>query len=374
MAVGFKKDLIYRRLKEEILSGKYPPGSKFPREVEFAAELGVAFVTLRSALKQLEEDGLITRLRSRGTFVNDPRSARPLSREEKPKILLAMRGDQKTENITVNVFNRQLALGVFSQAAYHGMSADLKVFSPETSWEEEAVYARNNGYSAMILDRHSQKMLESIAFESLGFPVILVNREIEHVPSVVCNYVSAIRMAIQRLRELGHRNILLLDHGNDVALFQERQEAFLDELKRGGSRSPESCLITMRNVEWKDFLSKITTSMRAHPEATAIIVQSFYMQQFSEYLANSGISVPSDLSVIQWGERAGCERTSPTPYSLLTEPRTECGQMAVNLIRRIFDGEECSNYHFKVNAELIMRNGCALPRTLRNSLAESIVS
>ena len=374
MAVEFKKDLLYRQLKEAILSGKYPPGSKFPREVEFAADLGVAFVTLRSALKKLEEDGLITRLRSRGTFVNDPASAMPVEKEKKRKILLVIRGESHLENIKVNVFNRQLAFGVFSQAAYHGMTADLKIFSPESTWEDEASYARNNGYSAMILDRHSQRMLDSIALREIEIPVVLVNREKEGIPSVVCNYVTAIRMAIQRLRELGHRKILLLDHGNDTPIFQERQNAFLDELERGGIRSPNSCLLTMKNVEWKDYLAKITSSMRAHPEATAIIVQSFYMQQFAEYLANSGISVPTDLSVIQWGERAGCERTSPTPYSLLTEPRTECGQAAVNLLRRMLDGEDCSSYHFKINAELIMRNGCALPRTLRRSLAESFVS
>lgn len=374
MAVEFKKDLLYRQQKDAILSGEYPPGSKFPREVEFAADLGVAFVTLRSALKKLEEDGLITRLRSRGTFVNDPASAQTAGESRKRKILLAIRGESHLENITVNVFNRQLAFGVFSQAAYHGMTADLKIFPPDSSWEDEASYARNNGYSAMILDRHSQQILEDIPFGNQKIPLVLVNREMENIPSVVCNYVSAIRMAIQRLRELGHRNILLLDHGNDTAIFQERQSAFLDELERGGIRAPNDCLITMKDVEWKDYLSKITSSMRAHPEATAIIVQSFYMQQFAEYLTNSGISVPTDLSVIQWGERAGCERTSPTPYSLLTEPRTECGQAAVNLLRRMLDGEDCSSYHFKINAELIMRNGCALPRTLRRSLAESFVS
>ena len=101
MAVEFKKDLLYRQLKDAILSGEYPPGSKFPREVEFAADLGVAFVTLRSALKKLEEDGLITRLRSRGTFVNDPASAQTAGESRKRKILLAIRGESHLENITV---------------------------------------------------------------------------------------------------------------------------------------------------------------------------------------------------------------------------------------------------------------------------------
>ena len=370
MSVEFKKDLLYRQLKEAILSGKYPPGSKFPCEVDFASQLGVAFVTLRSALKRLEDDGLITRLRSRGTFVNELSSSAVAEKNSRRKILLLFRGKVHLESMEANVFNRQLAFGVFSQSAFHGMSADLKIIPLDMPWEKQVLYAENNGYSAMILDRYSQELQDQIVRRKTALPLVLVNREVDGIPSVCCNYVSAIRMAIQHLRELGHRQILLLDHGNETAVFRERQAAFLDEMARGGVRSPKENLLTMGNVQWKDYLSRITAFMQAHSEMTAAIVQSFYMRHFAEYLGNSGVSVPGDLSVIQWGERSGYERNSPTPFSLLTEPRTECGQAAVDLIARMLDGEDCSSYHFKINAELIMRNGCALPRTLRPALED----
>ena len=99
MSVEFKKDLLYRQLKEAILSGKYPPGSRFPCEVDFASQLGVAFVTLRSALKRLEDDGLITRLRSRGTFVNELPSSVPAEKSSRRKILLVIRGENRLENM-----------------------------------------------------------------------------------------------------------------------------------------------------------------------------------------------------------------------------------------------------------------------------------
>lgn len=372
MNIGFKKDLLYMQLKEAILSGKYPPGTKLPRELEFAAQLGVAFVTLRSALKRLEEEGFITRLRSRGTFVNELSAQKSPANGEKIRILLPFRGQYDQENIISNVFNRNFALGVFSQAAFYNMTADVQIVPPETTWTEQLASARKNGYSAMILDRYNQDLLNGANLKETGMPLVLANREMEGVPSVSCNYVSAIRMAVQRLREFGHREILLLDHDSPrVPNFQERHRAFEEELARGGIRDPHSHFISMRDVEWEDYLPWITSQMRKHPEATAVIVQSFYLNHFAQYLANSGTSVPGDLSVIQWGERTGCERSSPLPYSLLTDPRTECGQTAVDLIHRMIGGEDCSAYHFKLNAELIMRNGCALPRTLRSRLAES---
>ena len=49
-----KKMQIYDLLKERIESGFYPPGSRLPKEIHLAAELGVSRVTLRSALELLE--------------------------------------------------------------------------------------------------------------------------------------------------------------------------------------------------------------------------------------------------------------------------------------------------------------------------------
>ena len=69
MQFQFKNDLIYNILRERIQNGTYPEGMKLPPETEFARELQVGKVTLRSALARLEKENLIVRMRSRGTFV-----------------------------------------------------------------------------------------------------------------------------------------------------------------------------------------------------------------------------------------------------------------------------------------------------------------
>ncbi len=68
-----KRDRIYRTLRERIVSGKYPPGKRLPSETDLAPEFGVARDTLRDALRLLEEEGLIERVKSRGTFVRQPK-------------------------------------------------------------------------------------------------------------------------------------------------------------------------------------------------------------------------------------------------------------------------------------------------------------
>jgi DNA-binding GntR family transcriptional regulator len=61
--------IIRDQVAARIASGELAPDSRLPPELAMAAELGVSRATLREALRSLEEDGLLTRTRSRGTFV-----------------------------------------------------------------------------------------------------------------------------------------------------------------------------------------------------------------------------------------------------------------------------------------------------------------
>lgn len=62
---------IMRDLKEQILSGKLAPGDRMPSEAEHTRRFGVSRVVIRQALSILEEQGLILRVKGKGTFVSD---------------------------------------------------------------------------------------------------------------------------------------------------------------------------------------------------------------------------------------------------------------------------------------------------------------
>ncbi|MFI8425312.1 winged helix-turn-helix domain-containing protein [Streptomyces sp. NPDC085460] len=63
---------IARTIEEEIRSGHVPPGGALPGIVRLAETHGVADRTIRRALRDLRERGLIETLPHKGSYAADP--------------------------------------------------------------------------------------------------------------------------------------------------------------------------------------------------------------------------------------------------------------------------------------------------------------
>ncbi len=66
-----KPEGVFEQLRQRILSGAYPTGSRLPNERELAGALGVNRASLREAVKRLEYLELVEVRHGQGTFVLD---------------------------------------------------------------------------------------------------------------------------------------------------------------------------------------------------------------------------------------------------------------------------------------------------------------
>lgn len=64
---------VYRDLKEQIAGRVYDNGQSIPTETELQALYGVSRITVRQALAALEQEGLVVRVRGKGTMVSRQR-------------------------------------------------------------------------------------------------------------------------------------------------------------------------------------------------------------------------------------------------------------------------------------------------------------
>jgi GntR family histidine utilization transcriptional repressor len=55
-------------LKKELSRGRWPPGTQMPSEAELVAQFGVSRMTVTRALRELQSEGLVSRLQGVGTF------------------------------------------------------------------------------------------------------------------------------------------------------------------------------------------------------------------------------------------------------------------------------------------------------------------
>ncbi|MEA4999395.1 MAG: GntR family transcriptional regulator [Candidatus Limiplasma sp.] len=69
---------LMRRLQNDVVAGVYPAGGRIPSEQVLRDTYGVSRVTVRKAMLDLVQEGLLVRKQGKGTFVADARLKRDL--------------------------------------------------------------------------------------------------------------------------------------------------------------------------------------------------------------------------------------------------------------------------------------------------------
>lgn len=70
---------LMTRLKNDIMAGAYPAGGRIPSEQLLCETYGVSRVTVRKAMLDLVQEGLLVRRQGKGTFVADEKLRRDLT-------------------------------------------------------------------------------------------------------------------------------------------------------------------------------------------------------------------------------------------------------------------------------------------------------
>lgn len=66
---GLRYMAVVEHISDRVESGKLRPGSRLPPERELAADYVVSYMTVRRAMKELRERGVVVSVHGKGTFV-----------------------------------------------------------------------------------------------------------------------------------------------------------------------------------------------------------------------------------------------------------------------------------------------------------------
>ena len=84
--IGPRARRVYDALRAQIVGGELALGAQLPSYVALAAQFGVAPLTVRQVLAQLEQEGLVSREQGRGTYVRAGAGPAVLIVDDEPAI------------------------------------------------------------------------------------------------------------------------------------------------------------------------------------------------------------------------------------------------------------------------------------------------
>lgn len=331
MSIELKKDAVYRKLQEDIVSGKLSAGTKLPQGVELARQLGVSHITLRSAMTKLEEDGFIIRIHGKGTFIAEYDAAK-----KNRKILIITSTDQ-----AIDLPWHYIVPGIKSAASERGLETEtcpLNFFRTLNAKRVIQIVKENKITSAVLIanDYHGYEN-ELSTLRAANIPVVLPHAKARDPQTtgfavIRSDYRKSWREAIEYLRDQGHQRIgfLLLKDCKVRGYSQEEFFGLLDDV--GIGYDPALIYFTKNDVEKiHEGVKQLLTSDNG---ITAIMCYSdFFAFRACEAIKEMSLRIPDDIVVMGYCGYPGGVFLEPS-LSTIDFGYNHIGHMAIEVLEQ----------------------------------------
>lgn len=339
------------------------------RVAQLMHELGVAPVTLRRDLAQMEREGLLVRVHG-GALPPADGGARG---ENGLVASVAATGSIALLVPSLNYYWPGVVRGAEAEAQRRGMDLRLRGASYELQDERpvlERLVHGENVRGVIVAPNtdtvHAQDVVQWLA--DCGRPSVLVERDAVSLPdgapveSVTTDHALGAVLAARHLAALGHRRVGLIisrDSPTSRKIISGWQAACA-ELGLTQSDHFES---TLPPRESSDFSAVVDSAldMALSNNVTALVVHSDpEAMAFVDLALNRGISVPGDLSVIAYDDEVA-ELFTPA-LTAVAPPRASVGSAAVDLIVRRLEDPTRPIHRVILSPTLNVRGSTAPPR------------
>jgi LacI family transcriptional regulator len=302
-------------LKERIHAGAWHKW--LPGEHELCAQLRVARMTLRAALAQLEEAGLVRARQGRRREILARRrraapgvSGRVLLLTPVPLSVLSH----------LHVFCVGELRDALEQAGFHfEIHAERGLFGHRSGAGLERLMKQLRP-AACVLVSSTEKM--QLWFSRRRFPCVILGTKHPGVelPSVDKAYRAMCRHAVGLFLARGHRRAVLLNPASGAAGDLESEEGFLDGAAQHRQEHVEAT-IARHDGTVGDICNALATLLRRGDPPTALLVsRAVNVLTVMGYLIRSGLRLPQDLALISRDHEPFLEHMVPSVAHYVISP------------------------------------------------------
>lgn len=299
---------VAERVREMICARGLRPGDLLPPYLELARLLQISYVTVKRGLDDLEEEGIIRRVPSVGTFVAREVTQLPRDLKHIGLIYTSSRHHLFTTSYASEIM-RGISLDAPQFADIHNFSLreDGLIRAPQLGeWEIDG---------AILLGVENDDYLRD--FAQWGTPGVVVDYCSQAAPLdyVACDNAAAVRVVVAHLAALGHRRVVYLAGNPRQVVYSPRnpQETLLVRDSSDVHERHDNCLRVLNeyHVQVDDWTvpgaaegglvamaDKLKGLLRSADRPTAVLADSnMGALQLMRELANQGLRVPEDISV-----------------------------------------------------------------------------
>ena len=294
---------VERLLRQSIAEGKFA-GGKLPTEIELAEQLGVSRETVRLAAEVLQREGLLVKIRRKGTFTREqPRTMQLRGPESTVLAFLQATypGSLGAEEAVTSEINALMLHGAVAAAGTAGWELLVREAASEQMRPAFERLKQKVVLSGIIFASFGEeKLLRRVM--GLGIPVVLLDHQ-AHLPqisSVGEDSTGAARTAVQHLVELGHRRIAIA-YWRRTDLNPWRLEGYRAGLKDAGIARKRSWEIAAELTErGAKLVVKQFLDLSPRPTAIYCFNNTLARRMIAAFRAQS-VRVPVDVSVLGGG-------------------------------------------------------------------------
>jgi len=332
-------------------------------------ELGVAPVTLRRDLAQMEHEGLLVRVHGGAVPAEDgaSTSGAPIGGA------VVDTGSIAVLVPSLNYYWPGVVRGAEAEAKRVGMGVVLRGASYELQDERpvlERLVHTDNVRGLIVAPNtdtpHAQDVVQWLA--ECGAPSVLVERDALLLPgatpveSVTTDHALGAVLAARHLASLGHRKVgLIISRDSPTSRKITRGwQAACAELDLTPTEHFESMLPPRTSPDFSAVVdAALDSALRTG--VTALVVHSDpEAMAFVDLALNRGISVPDDLSVIAYDDEVA-ELFTPA-LTAVAPPRSSVGRAAVDLVVRRLEDPSRPVHRVVLSPTLNVRGSTAPPR------------
>ena len=341
------------RILDAILSGGLAENLMLPSEQELGRRLGIGRNTVRTALRELEQDGIIIKQNGRPSRVNQA----ALRKQSAPLRHIAW---VVTASITrVNPIYLEIFRSVSEAAVTRSVRLDYIHLSIEGLAEN--FFKRQMEYDGLILGeitRAFEKHLSEIKHPNC----ICVDCPHPGIPHCVKtdSYLGG-QLAAQTLIESGYRCPAFIGYSETVTSyspFQERLRGFQDYLAQAGFTLPSERILLMSCPDDEDRFSEfLKKNLPILKKADSLFVITDRFAVAAVYaLPELGLRIPDNLAVIGFDGQTYSRFVSPV-LTTIQQPVKEIGRKALEIV---LNPAESASYPEIVQIPPVLQSGATV--------------